>query len=178
MLYSFLKPVARTLAQGLNLSWMEVSLKPTLILGIFTALLTGLAIAVQAVCGNRAGGIIGYARTSLFINLTSGIVAFIVLLTITAFAGPAVWKVPRTTALLYILPGGILGVVIVMGVSFSLSFTGVTAGLASLVFGQMLVSSIIDATGWGGVTPIPLTLPRLAGAALVVLGVILLNPKT
>jgi transporter family-2 protein len=76
-----------------------------------------------------------------------------------------------------LLVAGLLGIGIVMGVAFSLSKVGVTAGIAALIMGQLLVSIIVDTSGWGGVEPIPLSPSRIVGLFVMGLAVYLLVPR-
>jgi uncharacterized membrane protein YdcZ (DUF606 family) len=76
-----------------------------------------------------------------------------------------------------IFSGVIAGLILLVLASFSLSRTGVTAGLASIILGQMFISMIADSTGSGGVEPIPLSLQRIAGLVVMFIAVLLLLPK-
>jgi len=72
---------------------------------------------------------------------------------------------------------GALGILIITGVSFSLQRTGVAAGLATVILGQLVLSVIVDAKGGGGVAPIPITWTRIAGLLVIAGGVYLLLLK-
>jgi transporter family-2 protein len=72
---------------------------------------------------------------------------------------------------------GALGILIIMGVSFSISKAGLAAGLAAIILGQMVFSAISDAYGWGGLEPIPLDTRRIIGLATMAVAVFLLFPK-
>jgi uncharacterized membrane protein YdcZ (DUF606 family) len=50
--------------------------------------------------------------------------------------------------------------------------------LASVLLGQLAFAIVVDTLGWGGGTPIPLNLSRLAGLLLVLIGAWLLMPKS
>lgn len=155
-------------------NWM----KNVLYVGVATALITGLLIGAQATLSGRLGGIIGPVRTGLMMNMMGGSLAFIVFLSTLVL--PIVKEegavTPRAWAMLF--AGGLLGVFIVVGVSFSITRVGVTAGLGTIILGQMLISSIVDVSGWGGVEPIPFTSTRLVGLLVLGLAVYLLLPKT
>ena len=91
--------------------------------------------------------------------------------------GPEAWKIPplligATAA------SGLLGIMIITGISFSLQRAGVAAGLAGVIFGQLILSAVIDNFGIGGANPIPLTLTRILGLLVTGFGVYLLLPKT
>ena len=90
--------------------------------------------------------------------------------------GKSYAKAPPTAWLLLVI-AGTLGIMIITGISFSLQRTGIAAGLATVIFGQLLVSLIADARGWGGAAPIPVTLPRIFGLIIIAAGVVLFLPK-
>ena len=69
---------------------------------------------------------------------------------------------------------GAIGIGIVMGIAFALPRIGVAAGLAAVILGQLLVATVVDSLGWGGVAPIPLSLSRIAGLVLLLLATFLL----
>lgn len=79
--------------------------------------------------------------------------------------------------LFMITTAGLLGILIVTGVSFSLQRAGIAAGLATIILGQMLVSIIVDTRGIGGAVPIPLSFRRITGILLLSVSVYLLLPK-
>jgi uncharacterized membrane protein YdcZ (DUF606 family) len=86
---------------------------------------------------------------------------------------------PLTRQTIYLLlAAGLLGVALLMGISFSMQRVGVTAGLATIILGQMLVAVVVDASGWGGVEPTPLKLSRIAGLLVMALAVYLLLPRS
>ncbi len=153
-------------------------MKNIVIVGLVSALLTGIFIGGQATLSGRLGGIIGPVRTGLMMNMMGGILAFVVY--VVTLVLPIIKEegtvTPRALTMLFF--GGLLGVFIVVGVSFSISRVGVTAGLGTIILGQMLVSSLVDASGWGGVEPIPLTTARIAGLIVMGFAVYLLLPKT
>lgn len=149
----------------------------SIITGAVIALLTGIAIATQSTITSRVGAQLGDVQTGILTNSMGGLIAGSVMLVWLLKEGPETWKVPLpligATAL-----SGLLGILIITGISFSLQRAGVAAGLASVILGQLLLSTVIDSLGLGGVDPIPLTLPRIAGLILTGFGVYLLLPKT
>jgi uncharacterized membrane protein YdcZ (DUF606 family) len=148
----------------------------SIIAGALVALLTGIAIAMQSTMTSRVGSIIGDIRTGILTNTMGGIVAGSLMLFWLLREGPEVWKVPPIVIGVTTL-SGILGVLIVTGISFSLQRAGVAAGLASVIFGQLAISFIIDSLGIGGVEPIPFSAVRIIGILVTGFGVYLLLPK-
>jgi transporter family-2 protein len=150
--------------------------KNSLLIGISGALLTGMIIGVQATLSNRGGNIIGPIRTGMLTNLGSGIFA-ILFIVITMIWRTVEWRnLPNPTLGMLLFSGG-LGVLIVIGVSFSLRYTGVTAGSAALILGQLLISMVVDAMGWSGQEVVPVTWQRVLGILVMAIGVYLLMPK-
>ena len=151
-------------------------MKNILLLGVSTALVTGIMIGTQSTLSSRLGGMIESFRTGLLMNVFGGSIALIILGGTYVFS--VKWESKVTpTAIWMLLAAGLLGVGIIMGVSFSLPKIGVTAGIATLILGQLLVSIIVDTTGWGGAEPIPLSISRIAGLFVMGLAVYLLLPR-
>ena len=148
----------------------------SIITGVVIATLTGIAIAVQSTITSRVGAQIGDVRTGILTNTLGGVIAGGLMLVWLLRDGPEAWKVPPVlmgaTAL-----SGLLGILIITGISFSLQRAGVAAGLAGVIFGQLVLSTMIDSIGIGGVEPIPLTWMRILGLLVTGLGVYLLLPK-
>ncbi len=148
----------------------------SIITGALVALLTGIAIAVQSTMTSRVGGIIGDIRTGILTNTLGGIAAGSLMLIWLLREGPEVWKVPPVVIGVTAL-SGILGVLIITGISFSLQRAGVAAGLASVILGQLVISFLVDSLGIGGVEPIPISATRILGILVSGFGVFLLLPK-
>jgi transporter family-2 protein len=151
-------------------------LKNVIILGVTGALTTGVAIGIQAALSNRNGGLIGPIRTGLLTNFIGGVLAGVIVLYLVVSQGSSSWRLP-TSAVVMLVTAGALGILIITGIAFSLQRAGVTAGLAAVILGQLLVSSIVDTTGWGGAEPIPLSLQRVAGLVVMAVAVYLLLPR-
>ena len=148
----------------------------SILTGAVIAALTGISIAVQSTITSRVGAQIGDIRTGLLTNTLGGLIAGGLMLVWLLRDGPEAWKIPPilvgATAL-----SGLLGILIITGISFSLQRAGVAAGLAGVIFGQLVLSAVIDSIGIGGVEPIPLTITRIFGLMAMVFEVYLLLPK-
>lgn len=148
----------------------------SIITGAVLASLTGMAIAIQSTISSRVGAQIGDVRTGILTNLMGGVIAGGLMLIWLLREGPESWKV--TPVLIgFTALSGFLGVLIITGISFSLQRAGVAAGLAGVIFGQLVLSTLIDSLGIGGVEPIPFTVARAAGLLSAGFGVYLLLPK-
>jgi transporter family-2 protein len=152
-------------------------LKATIIIGAIVALFTGVAIGVQSAMASRAGGMIGEVRTGLFTNFFGGMIAGAIILLFFLREGQQTWNIPGT-AIIFVAVSGLLGILIITGVSFSLQRAGIAAGLATLILGQLIVSTIVDTLGIGGVEAIPLSSQRILGLLVLGFGVYLILPRS
>ena len=151
-------------------------MKNLIIFGVLAALFTGILIGVQATFSTRGAGIIGAVRTGVLTNLGSGIFGLLFII-ITFIWRLQEWRnIPHATFTMLIFSGG-LGVLIVIGAAYAMNTVGVTAGMSSLILGQLLVSTIVDAVGWGGQDPIPFSWQRILGLLVMAVAVYLLVPK-
>ncbi len=148
----------------------------SIITGALLAALTGIAIGVQSTITSRVGAQIGDIRTGILTNTMGGVIAGGMMLVWLLREGPEAWRVPPlligATAV-----SGFIGILIITGISFSLQRAGVAAGLAGVIFGQLLISILIDSYGIGGADPIPLTPGRILGLLVTGFGVYLMLPK-
>jgi len=92
------------------------------------------------------------------------------------FVSPEIGNITRP-AFIITLVSGALGILIIMGISFSISRAGMAAGMAAVIFGQFLFGVIADTLGLAGLAPIPLDLRRIIGLAVMAVSVILLLPR-
>jgi transporter family-2 protein len=76
-----------------------------------------------------------------------------------------------------VIAAGALGLVIIAGAAYALPRVGIAAGLATIIFGQMIVALFVDTFGWGGAPPLPLQLERIAGVAMLLVGTWLVLPR-
>lgn len=152
-----------------------------IVLSIGVALLTGAAIALQASLNGRAGAIIGPIRTGLLVNALGGSIAATALLLffLTSRMGVNTESVElggiQTVGIT--AAAGLLGILIIIGVSFSVQGIGITAGLSAVILAQLVMGLIIDASGAAGAEIVALDLRRFAGVLVMAIGVYLLVPK-
>ncbi len=144
---------------------------------VLVALATGGAIATQSSISGRVGGMIGPIGTGLLVNALGGMIALVTIVgLITAGAFPlathATGRIVGLTAI-----AGALGVLIIIGISYSVQRVGVTAGLASIIVAQLAFGVFADALGATGGAAIAVDLRRLGGIAAMILGVWLLVPR-
>ena len=68
------------------------------------------------------------------------------------------------------LASGLLGVFLVMSMVIALPTVGTAGAVVATVSGQLILSTLLDRFGAFGTDPVPLSLHRLAGVALLILG--------
>ena len=135
-----------------------------------------IAIGVQSFLSGRAGNIIGPINTGFWTNFIGGILAGILILIFSKFVNPNYGQITKP-AFLIILASGALGILIITGISFSISRAGMAAGLVAVIFGQLLFGVIIDTIGFAGIKPIPLDFRRITGLIIMAISVFLLLPR-
>jgi bacterial/archaeal transporter family-2 protein len=146
------------------------------LMGVLAALITGISIGVQSTLSSRIGGLIGNFKTGVLMNAIGGLIAALIFIVLLVIKGKGFWQTPGP-ALVMLIIAGALGILIVTGVAFSMQKAGVAVGLATLILGEMILSIIVDAKGWAGAPPIPITWPRIVGLFVIAAGIYLLLPK-
>jgi bacterial/archaeal transporter family-2 protein len=144
----------------------------TQIFSIVLSLAIGALIAVQSSWNGVAGKQLGPINTGLLSLAAGGLIAIIVLLIKRGVAADGL----RSSAW-YVVGAGVLGIVILAGISFTVQRVGVTAGLAGVILGQLLVAFLIDSFGWGG-TVVPVETRRIIGLALLGVALYLVLPRS
>jgi bacterial/archaeal transporter family-2 protein len=138
---------------------------------IILALATGALIAIQSSWNGLAGKQLGAINTGLLSLVAGGFVSLVVLV-----IKRGVTSETLRSSVWYVVGAGVLGIVILASISFVVQRAGVTAGLAGVILGQLLVAFLIDTFGWGG-TPIPIETRRVIGLLLLGLAVYLVLPR-
>jgi transporter family-2 protein len=151
-------------------------MKNVILIGGLGAFATGIAITLQAYLSGRAGDLVGPIKTGLWTNFLGGVLAGLIILAI-QFIGKDASTTLTQNAFVTIFISGALGIIIITGIAFSINLAGVTAGVAAIVLGQMVLSTIVDTMGWGGVETIPLDSRRIIGLVIMAISVVLLLPR-
>lgn len=143
------------------------------IIALMVAIGSGLAIGIQATLNTWSGKIAGSITTGLFVNFAGGVICGIILLVL-RFTRYAPSTASITQAGPFIAVAGAIGIAIITGIAYALPRTGIAAGLAAVILGQLLVATVVDSFGWGGAGPIPLSGSRVASLLLLALATFLL----
>ena len=153
------------------------TVNPTIIFALLAAVISGVAIGAQGTLGSRAGAVIGPVPNGILMHLAGAAGGLVLLLGfVLAGRGPASWSLTRGVWWM-VTAAGLLGLVIVSGVAYSWARIGVTAGIATVFMGQMLVGVVVDALGIGASSAVPVDLRRVVGLLVMALATYLLLPR-
>jgi bacterial/archaeal transporter family-2 protein len=138
------------------------------------ALFIGLIVPLQAAINNQLKGVIG--QSTLLAALVSFSVGTIALLCISLATGQklsALANLPKAEP--WMLIGGLLGAIFVFGTTLIAPKLGAATMLSLIITGQIIASMLFDRFGWFAMPLKDISWPRLLGAALVIIGVLLVN---
>ena len=140
---------------------------------LLLAVLAGAGLAFQAVINTRLSLALGSPLWASAVQVLVGLMLLAVWLAVArqplpSFAGAS--HLPW-----WVWTGGLLGTAYVVTVIVVTRPLGAALMVASVIVGQMFASIIIDHYGWFGVTVHRVSMPRVVGALLVLLGVILVR---
>ena len=141
------------------------------IIGAITGGVFGLVTTIEGTVARTVGAI----NASLIEHAFAACIAVPAVI-ILFMRGSLTWDNTREIMPISAL-AGVLVLVGVAGVAYSMTRVGVTAGNMALLFGQMAIAVLIDTIGVAGYDKVPLTLPRIAGLSLMVIGVYLVLPR-
>ena len=134
----------------------------------FFILAAGVASSVQAVVNSEVG-----RRTD---PITAATISFAVGLAVLLVVGTVSGRLQLAEATQLpplLLTGGLFGVLIVTGFATVVPVLGVTESTLIYILGSLAAALAIDAFGLLGAPQIPVTLTRIAGIVLAVIGFLL-----
>jgi transporter family-2 protein len=131
------------------------------------AVVAGLAGSVQVAVMARLGDRVGVFGALAWATFLTAVIAFLLLLVarqsiagFTAAASQPVW----------LWSGAVMGVLIVLTITFAGSRIGVAATVAILIAGQLAMGVLIDRFGLFGVQRVAIAWPRMIGIVLLAAG--------
>lgn len=135
-------------------------------LPIIMAALSGMAMTFQGTFNSALGKKIGVIETSMIVHIVGLVVSII---------GVVIWGAfPRLESLrevpYYSVLGGLLGVLIVAGVAYTISRTGAAFGISIILIAQLLSAVVLDHFGIFTLERIPINLTRVIGTVLMLIG--------
>jgi transporter family-2 protein len=130
----------------------------------------GAAVGAQAPANGTLGRYVGTWQAA-FVNFAVGLAILAVVLAVAAGGFGGLAEMPR--APWWALIGGACGVAVVTSSIVAVGDLGAGGITAAIVAGQLTASVVIDRFGWFGVREQPITAAKLAGIALLAVGVYL-----
>lgn len=130
-------------------------------------IIAGVAIALQGVFSNRVSEHNGVFQAVFLIHAFGLITALFIL--IIGREGYGFLKHIN----LYAVFGGALGVVIIFGISKSITLNGVLTTVMVSVMVQMILSKVIDHFGWFGIERNPVNWGHILSIGLMIVAVII-----
>ncbi len=144
------------------------------LLFLVIAALSGLAMAVQGSLNSVLGEIVGVLEATFIVHLVAILLIIILLFVMTLGKGNLAnfSKAPWYTYL-----GGVLNVLILYGVMFSIPKLGVANATTAIITGQVLTAILVDHFGLFGLERIHFQWVQLLGVLFLAVGVKLLFVK-
>ncbi|MCB4770202.1 DMT family transporter [Ancylobacter sp. Lp-2] len=133
----------------------------------------GIAVAFQQVLNANLRADLGSPYWAGFVSYAVGMLVMITVLLATGSSLPSATAINRTSW--WSWSGGLFGAVFILAVIFAVPRVGAATTLALIVVGQMLGSLAFDHYGILGLPQQSVSMARLAGVALLVAGVFLIQ---
>lgn len=140
---------------------------------LLLAFAAGAVLAVQAVVNARLGEKLGNASMAGLASFVIGLIGLLFYLFATRTPLPASTTLLRVP--LWAWTGGLLGALYVVVTIVTVPKIGVGTLTGLVIGGQITLSILLDHFGLLGLERHPISLGRLAGAALLIIGVILVK---
>jgi transporter family-2 protein len=134
---------------------------------IVAGLLAGAFIAIQSILNAGLGRKVGSLGSVFLLTVVS---ALVVLVLIFIFPGTATLKESPGFKDWYLYMGGILGIAILAASIVLVPRIGASATLTTLVVGQLVTALFLDHIGWLGTPRVEISLSRIVGIVLLVIG--------
>lgn len=137
------------------------------------ALAAGVSVAVQQVLNGGLRAALASPAWAGFVSYVGGLLTMIVVLLALGENLPS-WKAIANTPW-WAWSGGVLGGVFILLMILLLPSLGAATLIALVVAGQMATAIALDHFGAFGLAAHPVSISRLAGAALLIAGVVLIR---
>jgi transporter family-2 protein len=132
---------------------------------ILIGLLGGVAVGIQSPIAGAISQRLGGTAGSLFVHL-SGAIFSALLLTLRGGEKIKDWH----TLPWYMFFAGVFGLILYQTIAVTLPRLGSTTMITLIIIGQLLVGMLIDHFGWLSVTIHPISLSRVLGVLVLMLG--------
>ena len=139
------------------------------------ALVTGAAIAVQALANTRLRVALGTPVWAAVAQFVVGLVLLLGVVVVSRQPAPMMGGLARMP--LWGWLGGAVGALFIVVSIVLTPRLGTAVTLATITVGQMVAALVLDHYGWLGAPVIRLSLPRVLGAACLLLGIFLMRSR-
>ncbi|WP_457329511.1 DMT family transporter [Rhizobacter sp. P5_C2] len=147
--------------------------KAAVLAPVAMALLAGAVLPFQAAANSTIGRMAGHPLWAALVSL--GVSLLVIVPTLALLRAPT----PQTTAVLngpwWLWIGGVLGAIYVAAAASVTPKLGAGGFLVCVVAGQMVAAVVVDHYGMMGLASKPISLQRIAGVALILCGVFLIQ---
>lgn len=140
---------------------------------MFLAVLTGVAMATQATVNSKLTSYVESPIAAGFISFAVGTFALFALMLLTGVPLSSLTLSKNAPPITWI--GGFLGAFFVLVMASAVPRIGVALAFSLAIGGQMFVALAIDHFGWLDVPEKPINIWRIVGAALIMVGIILIR---
>ena len=135
-------------------------------IGILTALLSGALMSVQGVFNTQVTKATSLWVSTSFVQFTALLVCLVIWYFADGKSFMTLTQVPDKWTLL----GGVIGAFITVTVIKSM---GPAKAAMLIVISQLIIAYVIELLGWFGVEKQPLTMRKVAGMAIAIIGVVI-----
>lgn len=138
----------------------------TILIGVLGGISVGIQSPIVNIIGQRLGGI----SSSLIVHLTGTVFSVLLLM---LYRGENIqdWRsLPWWT-----YGVGAFGLVVLLTINHTIPRIGATAAVALIIVGQLVAGTLVDHFGWFGLPVQPVSLTRLLGIGLLVVGGVLIS---
>jgi transporter family-2 protein len=139
------------------------------------ALVTGAAIAVQALANSRLRFALGTPVWAAIAQFIVGLVALVAIAIVTRQPAPDAGGLSRMPWWGWV--GGAIGALFITVSIVLTPRLGTALTLATMTVGQLLAALVLDHYGWLGAPVVRLSVPRVLGAAFLLAGIALMRWK-
>ncbi|MCW5959666.1 MAG: DMT family transporter [Pyrinomonadaceae bacterium] len=140
---------------------------------ILLAIVAGMMMPTQAAINNKLALGVNSPILAAFVSFIVGTAALFIYILATGIPLGAIFSAKGLPLVAW--TGGVLGAFFVATTVLLVPRLGVALTFSLVIAGQMLITLIIDHFGWLDVPEKQISIPRVIGAALITVGVILIR---
>lgn len=140
---------------------------------VIIALLVGGFLSIQGSINAQLSSFLRHPLQASLTNFVVGTIVLILLNVILRTTMPTVNELRMVPWHLFL--GGVIGAMFVTSVVLLIPKIGVTTMLAASIAGQLIVATVIDHFGYFNVAIHPVSLSRIAGIIMLIIGIFLIQ---